>query len=108
MVDSKCSHETFCEVGLALVLVPPYHDIHPFRNHTLMDTVLAASTVVPVLMQHEDVQKRLALLWGQSGKPNLLLVPHAIQSFVAHCAQAVQGNRRPIFLQQDGGDGDIF
>ena len=96
------------ELHLALVLVPPYHDVEPLRDHRLPHGVLAASALGAVLVKNENVEEALAsVLDARPHEGHLLLRPHTVEPLVANVAEPVKRQLRVPFAHQYRLDTDL-
>ena len=98
---TKCPNDRFLWFDLALMLMSKYYEIHPFGNHTLLDTILGATTIFAILMNDKQIKRlqssfigRIKIRAGSSflrpKESDILRFPHSIQSFISHVTQSIQ------------------
>ena len=91
------------------MLVAPYDQIHPFGNHTFVDTILAASSIVSVLMKDKYVEEVVSPLLGRgANKFNLFQIPHSIQALVSHSSQTIQSHMCWSLAEKNGSDFNVI
>mmetsp|Transcript_3043 Transcript_3043/g.6559 ORF Transcript_3043/g.6559 Transcript_3043/m.6559 type:complete len:204 (-) Transcript_3043:258-869(-) len=85
----------------------PADKVDPIRDHVFLDAVFGPPTAIAILVQGKNVEPAWILFvvvtsrFGRTGKGQVFSPPHAIEAFVPHASQSVQGHLGISLTQQN-------